>query len=350
MNAIVAERIRNSRILNGLSLQEVANQLGVSKQMVSKYEQGIMPNSEKLIAFSKLFNQKIDYFFRKSEVEIGEINFRKKSKFGAKRVNSLKEEIRIEIENYLYIENIFNITSVFENPLKDFPINSDEDIRNAVKKVRETWQIGTDSVHKIIDLFEDHEVKVIEIDEETTQFDGLATIIDSKYFVIVINKSMPVERKRFTLLHELGHLILDLSAFEEKQKEKKCHLFASEFLLSKEMAKVEFGDNRHNISNEELKNIQEKYGISCSAIMMKLADSGIISDEKKISFYKSLNFQPHLKSDLEMSRYKSNESSIRFENLVYRAVSEELITISKATSLLQITLDDLKNRLSINIG
>ena len=109
METVVAARIRNSRIQKGYSLQEVAEKIGVSKQMINKYEQGIsMPTSEKLIAFSKLFGQKVDYFFRKPEVEIGEINFLKKSKFSNKKVNALKEEIRVQIENYLYIENICN--------------------------------------------------------------------------------------------------------------------------------------------------------------------------------------------------------------------------------------------------
>ena len=71
METIIGQRIKNSRIHKGLSLQEVAEKIGVSKQMINKYEQGkSVPNSEKLIAFSKLFNQKIDYFFRKPEISI----------------------------------------------------------------------------------------------------------------------------------------------------------------------------------------------------------------------------------------------------------------------------------------
>lgn len=350
MEAIIAQRIRNSRAHKGLSMQEVADKIGVSKQMINKYEQGkSMPTSDKLIALSKLFQQKVDYFFRKPEVTIGEISFRKKSKFGAKKVNALKEEIRIQIENYLFIENICGVSTIFENPLQQNSIISEQNVKEAVKQLRSHWNIGQDAIHNIIDLLEDNHIKVIEVEDETRSFDGLATIIDGKYPIIVIAKAMPIERKRFTLLHELGHLLLPISSFEEKQQEKFCNVFASEMLLTEAYVITEFGSSRSSITFEELKNVQEKYGISISAIVYKLGETRIMSQERVKKFYQRLNFEPNLKQEVERTRYEGLEHSNRYENLVYRAVSEELISMSKASSLLQISLDKLKNKLTANI-
>lgn len=350
MKTVVAARIKNSRIQKGYSLQEVAEKIGVSKQMINKYEQGIsMPTSEKLIAFSKLFGQKVDYFFRKPEVEIGEINFRKKSKFSNKKVNALKEEIRVQIENYLYIENICNLSNIFVNPLSDCEINSKDDVIRATEILRNDWNIGNDTIHSIIQLLEDKEIKVIEVEEDASLFDGLATVVDEKYYVIVINKSMPIERKRFTLLHELGHLLLNLNRFNEKEQESLCHAFASEMLLAQRNVIIEFGDKRNKISFNELKNMQEKYGISISAIVYKLGEVKIISQEKLTGFYKHINYDNALKQEVEKSRFEGEENSNRYENLVLRAVSEEFISLSKASSLLQLSLEELKNIISINI-
>lgn len=350
MESIIGQRIRNSRVHKGLSMQEVADTIGVSKQMINKYEQGkSMPTSEKLIALSKLFQQKIDYFFRKPEVIIEEISFRKKSKFGTKKVNALKEEIRIQIENYLFIENICEVSNTFKNPLDQHFVANENDIKEAVKVVRNFWNIGQDAIHNIIDLLEDNHIKVIEVEDESGSFDGLATIIDRKYHIIVIAKGMPIERKRFTLLHELGHLLLPISGFEEKQQEKFCNVFASEMLLSEANVITEFGSSRSRVSLEELKNVQEKYGISISAIVYKLGQTKIMSQERVKKFYQRLNFESNLKQEVELTRYDGLEHSNRYENLVYRAVSEELISMSKASSLLQISLDQLKNKLTANI-
>lgn len=346
MESIIGQRIRNSRTHKGFSMQEVADKIGVSKQMINKYEQGkSMPTSEKLIALSKLFQQKVDYFFRKPEVIIGEISFRKKSKFGAKKVNALKEEIRIQIENYLFIENICEVSGTYENPLQENSIADEKQVKESVKQLRSYWNIGQDAIHNIIDLLEDNTIKVIEVDDETGNFDGLATVIDGKYHIIVIAKTMPIERKRFTLLHELGHLLLPIDGLEEKQQEKFCNVFASEMLLSDDNVITELGRSRSRISFEELKNVQEKYGISISAIVYKLGETKIMSQERVKKFYQRLNFEPGLKKEVEQSRYDGLEHSNRYENLVYRAVSEELISMSKASSLLQISLDKLKNKL-----
>lgn len=350
METIVAARIKNSRIQKGYSLQKVADSVGVTKQMISKYEKGdSMPTSDKLIAFSKLFGQKVDYFFRKPEVEIGEINFRKKSKFSNKKVNALKEEIRVQIENYLFIENICNLDSAFVNPLSGFVIQSKTDIIDATEILRRDWNIGNDTIHNIIQLLEDKDIKVIEVEEEIGLFDGLSTVVDEKYYVIVINKSMPIERKRFTILHELGHLLLNLGHLSEKEKESYCHAFASEMLLAYRNLIIEFGNKRNKIAFNELKNNQEKYGISISAIMYKLGEAKVISQEMFAGFFKRLNFDPSLKQAVEMSRFEGDENSSRYENLVYRAVSEEFISLSKASSLLQVPLEELKNSISINI-
>ncbi len=350
MKEIIGQRIKNSRVHKSLSLQEVADSIGVSKQMVNKYELGkSVPTSEKLIALSKLFNQKIDYFFRKSEVTIGDISFRKKSKFSNKKVNALKEEIRIQIENYLYIENTCNVAFELINPLQSFPINSEIDIKNAVRTLRTTWDIGQDAIHNIIDLLEDNNIKVIEVEETEGNFDGLATVIDDKYHVIVINKNMQIERKRFTLLHELAHLFLPISNLEIKQQEKYCNAFASEMLFSEQNAKNELGENRSRISFEEFKKVQEKYGISISAVVYKLGTSGMMSQDRVKKFYMNLNFDKNLKALVEQTRFDGLERSNKYENLVYRAVSEELISMSKASSLLQIPLEDLKNKLSVNL-
>ena len=148
MKKIIAYRIRNARKLNGFSQQKVADALGVSKQMISKYEKGLsIPNSSKLIKLANLFGQKVDYFFRPFKVELGEVNFRKKSTFSKKRQDALKELIKIKLENYLWIEEILSINSTFYNSIANEKINSLEDIERVVLMLRNTWNIGIDPLH-----------------------------------------------------------------------------------------------------------------------------------------------------------------------------------------------------------
>lgn len=345
MSANLAFRLKNARLKSGLSLQQLADQVGLSKQMISKYEKGLStPASDKLIELSRILKVKVDQLFRKPEYEIGEISFRKRSKLKGKRELALKEEIRTKIENYLLIEDLLGISHGFENPLVNFPIQTRSDAKKAASKLKEAWRIGFDAIYNAVDLFEEKRIKVIEVTDHTGEFDGLATWVDQKYPMIVISKDSPVERKRFTLFHELGHIVLNLNALSEKEHEKCCNEFASEMLLSEENLKMELGSSRKEIFLEEIINVQEKYGISISAIVYKLGECGIISKNHVKDFFISLRMDSKFKSKIELSRYQGSEQSSRFENLVLRALSQENISHSKASSLLELSLSELKTQ------
>lgn len=333
--SIFAQNLFNARKLRTFSQQKLADELEVSKQMISKYEKGqSMPSSQILIKLTQVLNLNLDYFFTPPTVSLGDINFRKKSRLGQKKIDAIKEEVRIKISNYLEIEKILQIDSIFKNSVQKQRISSLEDVEAIVLKIREDWKIGLDPIHNIIQILEDQQIKVIEIAEEEKLFDGMATIIDDKYAVIVINKNFGIERKRFTLFHELGHLLLDLPECDIKTEENFCNYFAGEFLLPKSSLIDEFGESRNAISLKELITVQEKYGISVPAIIYRLVDSHILSKLKQQQFYIEMNTDSELKKLVNKERFKTPEYSNRYEQLVYRAYSQEFITVAKAASLL----------------
>ncbi len=335
MSHIFSYKLLSARILNAFSQQKLADKADVSKQMISKYEKGLsMPSSEVLIKLAKALQVQVDYFFTPQTIELGALNFRKKSKLSITRLKAIKEEVKNRVSNYIEIENILQIETAFKTSVQKRKISSLEDIEKSVLAIRNEWKIGIDPVHNIIQALEDQEIKVIEIEEEENLFDGMATLIDDKYAVIVVNKNFGIERKRFTLLHELGHLLLDLPNCDKKEEEKFCNRFAGEFLFPKSSIIREFGIKRDHISLKELIEMQKKYGISISAIVYRLKDIGIISEAKQRNFHISLNANPELKELVYKERFNTPEFSNRYEQLVYRAFSQELISASKAASLL----------------
>lgn len=151
--------------------------------------------------------------------------------------------------------------------------------------------------------------------------------------MIVLNKSKikSHDRKRFTALHELAHLILNLEGHTDKQKEKYCHYFAAAMLLPEETLKKEVGNVRSKILLPELGAIKQQYGISIQAIAYRMKDLGIITE----SYFKQFMFfisQSDFKRD-EPFPYEGQEQSRRFNQLLFRALGEELISMSKAASL-----------------
>jgi Zn-dependent peptidase ImmA (M78 family)/DNA-binding XRE family transcriptional regulator len=349
MKDIFARRLKSARTIKGFSMETLANAIGVSKQMVSKYEKAMsFPDSKLLIKIASALNFKPDYFFKPYKVELGTVEFRKKASLSKTKVEGIKNNILHLLENYLELEDILGINYTFNNPLKKNEASNEEDVEAIADELRSVWNLGLDPIHNVISILEDHEIKIIEVDEDTDAFDGLSTFVGGKYPVIVVNKNFPIERKRFTLLHELAHLLLAIPVeCTHKEKENKCHHFAGSLLLPMQVIRLEFGNSRRQITINELMVMQRRYGLSIPAIIYRLRNAGLISENTLRHFYISQNTNKSLKEQVNQSRFKSEEQSERFERLVYRAMAQEFISTSKASAYLQQSVQEVKNNFAL---
>ncbi|GHV23027.1 hypothetical protein FACS1894174_08430 [Bacteroidia bacterium] len=163
--------------------------------------------------------------------------------------------------------------------------------------------------------------------------------------VIVINKSnlKSADRIRFTVLHELGHLLLPLNGLPEYMKEKYCNQFAAAMLIPKDTTEKELGKNRKKLFVQELGELKKQYGISIQALIYRCNDLGIISESylKQFMFFIVSNGW----KIIEPIEYKGIEESNRFTQLLFRALAEELISINKAAVLNNQSLIEFRNQI-----
>jgi len=340
MNAF-GERLKSARKMKGWSLQELADNItiAISKQALNKYEQNLMkPTGEVLIALAKVLDVKPDYFLKESAIELAPVEFRKKAKLSQKQEDSIKEKVKDFLERYLEVEQLLNIKTKFSNPIKKTIIAEVYDVEAAALELIKGWNLGFDPIPNVIEMLEDNGIRVIEM-EAPVEFDGLSTYV-GKIPVVVINKNYSVERKRFTALHELGHLVLSIE--EGADKEKICHAFAGALLLPDDCLKKLIGEKRSNIAPGELVSIKEQFGISVQAIMMRAQLKGIIDKNSAGRFWKSMAGN---KKEEGLGSYVGREKSYRFEHLVFRLAAEDVVSMSKAANLAGIKLATFKEQL-----
>ena len=336
MKEIFSKRLKSARVRAGLSQDQLVNKMDglVSKNSISKYEKGLMMADVKiLLALSKSLEVKTDYFFRPFTVEIQNIEFRKKSKLSVKNLKSVKQKVSDIVEKYIEIEQFLNIVTAFKNPVSNIKITSKENVEQAVNKLRKDWKLGLNAFANVIDLLEDREIKIVEVDTHDAfdGFDGFSGWANKSIPIIVINKNYNTETKRLTTLHELGHLLLNFDDdLSQKEIEKYCYQFAGAMLMPEHTFKSEIGSSRSHFSQQELIAIKETYGISILAIMARAKDLGIISDAHYIVFRKRISRN---RTEEGLGKYKGDEQSYRFMQLIYRAAAEEVISLSKAANL-----------------
>ncbi|MCX6307454.1 MAG: XRE family transcriptional regulator [Bacteroidia bacterium] len=350
MNKLFAERIRSARIMSGLSLQGLADKIGnkISRQAIHKYEKGdSIPDSEMLGILCEALKIRPDYFTRETSIDLGPISFRKIEKLPLKNQNSIVETTREILSRHIELEDIVGSNEEFNNPLSAVKINSLEDVEIAVNKLRTDWGMDDNPIRNVIELLEDKNIKVLEI-ETDDEFDGLQTWVKSgRIPVIVLNsdEKKPKDRKRFTALHELGHLLLPLEGISEKMAEKYCHAFAGAMLFPKKAALDSLGNKRTKLSIQELGILKQQYGISIQAILYRAYNIGIISESYKNYFFKYITEMGwRIEEPFELA---GAEVPVRFNQMLYRALSEEQISISKAAALKNMKLAEFRSKMMI---
>ncbi|MFZ1378490.1 MAG: ImmA/IrrE family metallo-endopeptidase, partial [Saprospiraceae bacterium] len=214
-------------------------------------------------------------------------------------------------------------------------------VNKAAELLRKKWGLGVSPIFNIVELLEDKNIKVLDL-RVNEDFDGLQTRVNGTIPVVAYNakKINKPDRIRFTLLHELAHLLLKFGEMSEKQKETLCHQFAGAMLLPEETLKTELGEHRTKLSINELGNIKKQYGISMQAVVMRARDCGIINEHYTKQFFFMIK-QMNWKVD-EPVEYQGVEESNRFEQLLFRALIEDQISMSKAASLSNQTLAEFK--------
>ena len=345
-----SERLKSARKMKSFSLQSLSDALDNrwNKQYLNRLETGeAIPDVEVLSALSKALGVTMDYFAKEAQVNFEEVEYRKLKKLPVKEQDKVIYQTKEVLESYIELENYLGISTKLPFKLKSYIIEGSECVEDAAEKFRKDLGLGTDAIYKVVELLENIGIKVIQQNFDVS-FSGMSTVVDKTFPVIVLNdnEGIPLVRKRFTSLHELAHLYLNLDGYTEKEAEKLCDRFASALLLPKVKVFAFFGIKRTKILLKELQLLASDFGISMAAILYRCMDLGIISP----SYYKyyMINYNKYNTRLKEFDVFTQHEKSDRFLQLLMRAVAEEVISISKAASLNNQKLGDFRDLIDSN--
>lgn len=339
-------RLLQARKASGLSLRGLSEKIGISHAAIKKYEDGLAkPSSDILLKLAKALDVRTEYFFRPDIIQdLGTINYRKHSTLPKKQLNAINQKIFELIERRIELENLFPQASKnnFSAKISNFPnvIRNDLDIEKAAESVRESWKLGFDPVFDLIDTFEMQGIRVFTVDiGNNDKFNGLCSEILNKPFIVISN-NWPGDRQRFTLAHELGHILFSNRLEPGFDEEKACNQFAGAFLFPKEPLLNKLGNKRSFIEIKELALLKEEFGLSMRGLIIRAKSLEIINQYYFSDIMKIFSKQGWNKK--EPGESYPQETSRIFEQFVFRALAEDCISESKAAELLSLPLTDFR--------
>lgn len=350
---MIGNRLKRAREALGLSLRdlEAAIHGQVSAQAIGKYERDeMMPGSTVLLALGKALNVSPEFLLSEREIELTGVDFRKAPQAGAKEERAVEASVLDQVERYLELEELLpGGDEAWAAPANAaFDIHRIEDAEEAANSLRQLWSLGVDPIPILAELLEDKGVKVIALDLPET-------VSGSKAFVrrherddvpvIVVNQHHNGERQRFTLAHELAHLVLRFSGLNDAEQEKAADRFAGSFLMAKDMMLRLLGGHRTSISLGELAELKKIFKVSIASLVVRCSQLGVLTKAaygrlwaqiKGLGWNGPMSTEPH---------QLQPEVPQRMERMCMRAVAEGAISESKAAELLNISVRELDRRL-----
>ncbi len=134
--------------------------------------------------------------------------------------------------------------------------------------------------------------------------------------VIVVGQRWPVERRQFTLAHELAHLLAPGGP------EKTAHQFAGALLLPISVVQERFPTADH-MTMKAFVDLKEEYGLSLQAIASRCKDAGLIDEQRLTEHFRSFNNSASVFARASLEKFA--ESPARYDELKRKAWALGLI-------------------------
>ncbi|WP_455258993.1 helix-turn-helix domain-containing protein [Ruminococcus sp.] len=295
-------KLTEARLSRAYNISKLAELVGVTRQAISKYEQGLSNMSpEVLNKISTVLEFPVSFFYKadnntnNSQSTVFYRSFKSSEE-------SIRSMIRVKC-NWTYIVYSYlnsRVTMPKVNlPNLDLLLNQGElsldTIQNIANVVRDYWCIGNGPIQNLIYILEKNGIIVSGGSIKATKTDACSEVIAGTPVIFYDKTQKSACRIRFSIAHELGHILLhsyvtneDLKNKEFLEKvEKEANTFAACFLLPKNS----FIRDVNSTSLEYFIMLKEKWKVSISALVYRCRELSLIDETQHLSLRKKISYK-----------------------------------------------------------
>lgn len=333
MNRNMILLARESRGINQL---ELANHVGMSQQNMGKIESGdIGIKDEILEQVANVTNYPVSFFTQEYEVYPEHLIYRKRAKVSAGLLTPINAKVNIIRFHVQYLLKTLNINNP-ELPL--FEVTEKNTPQVIAHKVRKAWNVEKPIIEDTVRLLENKGIVVTSFDFGTERVDSRCVLTTTKYPVIIFNKTLFGDRQRFSLIYQLGHLLMH-TAYKvnwERDIAHEANLFAAEFLMPEKDIRKDF---EGGITLPLLAELKVKWKASMISLLYRADDLGYLTPNQKRYLIQQFNEQ-------KLRRREPVELDIPVEkpSLVRKWISDikskQKLSTKEMASLLHLNTDE----------
>lgn len=286
---------RDSRMMSQSELAELTN---ISQATLSKIEKGMVNVTDnQLKTLSETLEYPVSFF--ETDIPSSQDNtmfYRRRQSLRAKDLSFLESKITILGH---CIDEMEESIELPEFRIPHCEVSSDLTADEIAYRIRTLLKIEPGPIDNFVSLLERNGIVVVFLSGiDSDKFDGVSAFSRNNTPIMWINDKMPNDRKRFTLAHELGHIVMHLRSDDidkpEEEKEREANMFAAEFLLPSVSCREDFFALRYK--DLALKKMYWK--VSKAFIIQRAGQLGCISEKTKKYFFVTLGRNGERKKEL----------------------------------------------------
>ncbi|MFE0116847.1 helix-turn-helix domain-containing protein [[Kitasatospora] papulosa] len=250
----------------------------VSQGYVSKAESGrLAVTGERLELYAAALSYPPDLLCLDPQVHgvgIGLIHHRKRASLPVgvlRRIHAQLALTRIQL-NGLY-------RAASEDSVRgDFPRVELSDLvtpKDAARTVRKQWGMPAGPVPDVVRCVEAGGALVVLRELESDLLDAVSQWTSGQAPLLLVNGRAPGDRCRFSVAHELGHLVMHREPGSGPEQEKQADAFASEFLMPASDIR---GELAGGVDIARLAGLKRRWRVSMSALLRRALALNAITD------------------------------------------------------------------------
>ncbi|OHE60035.1 MAG: hypothetical protein A2Z99_10060 [Treponema sp. GWB1_62_6] len=366
----IGDNVRRHMKIRGLTIPQLSAMMGMGTAALSNLLNGkAEPKSSTLIKLADALSVPFDELLADAP-KLSSLRFRTaKTLSGREKAerDQLRHDTAIWLSDYCFLEKELKK----ESPYLLEPI-IDKDPRSAAMAARRAFGLdSTDPIYDISELMERAGIKLRIRPYGFKKTFGLSIGNEDGGPGIVINseQGIPIERQVFTIAHELGHLMLHKISYktpekiENKLEEDEANLFAGTFLVPDAALEKEWEGSKGLAFVDRVLKVKKIFKVSYLTILTRICQMGkasslrnlIIrfSQDYKAKYHHDLkeHYEPEalLSAEIEpVAEEDPQELDIsdlmeeRFARLVREAYEQEIISMSRAGEMLNLSIDDMR--------
>lgn len=282
-----------ARESRGMTQSELATESGIRQAMVSKFENGLdEPSDDDLGALAAVLRYPRTFFLRNESIRgFGStcMYHRKRQSLSMRDLKRIHAKVNIDRMNLERLLRSVEIEAAHKFPCLD--ISEYVDPERIADMVRLAWHLPLGPIKNILTTIENAGGVVFLYQFETTKLDAISQLLQDMTPVFFINTDMPWERIRFSLAHEIGHLVMHRQP--SLNQEAEADSFASAFL----MPRREIRSQLSPMSLPRAFQLKQDWKVSMAAIIRRAYTLGQISESRYRRLFTELSKEGFRKSE-----------------------------------------------------